>query len=99
MHTSGKPQGGRAIRGIAHTTIRFANSFSIEVKNTGRVRPEDLKSLKAFGEDYPEAARIFLYRGTEQRLIDGIVCLPCELFLKRLHPTRTIATILEELKP
>ncbi|MEI6646690.1 MAG: AAA family ATPase [bacterium] len=58
----------------------------LEVKNSSRIRSEDLSGLKAFGEDYPEAKRIFLYRGKERRLVDGILCMPCETFLKQLVP-------------
>ncbi len=38
--------------------------YGIEVKNTDAVRPEDLRGLRAFGEDYPEARLVLLYRGT-----------------------------------
>ncbi|MFC1763113.1 ATP-binding protein [Planctomycetota bacterium] len=62
--------------------------YAIEVKNTGVVRPADLKSLRSFGVDYPEAQRILLYRGKDRLLIDGIHCLPCPLFLKQLHPDK-----------
>jgi len=61
---------------------------AIEVKNSARVRPEDLRGLKRFGEDYPECRRILLYRGTERFLQDGILCLPCETFLRDLMPNR-----------
>jgi len=60
--------------------------FAIEVKNTGRVRPEDLRGLSAFLRDYPDSQAIFLYRGTEKLHIKNILCLPCEDFLKNLRP-------------
>lgn len=63
---------------------------AIEVKNSRTVRSRDLRSLKAFGEDYPEAQRLFLYRGQERLKIDGIMCLPCEEFLKSLAPRRPL---------
>jgi len=56
------------------------------VKNTTRVRPEDLSGLKAFGEDYPKAERGLLYRGARRELRDGIWIVPIEEFLKRLDP-------------
>lgn len=59
---------------------------AIEVKNTKRVRPEDLRSLKNFRSDYPEATARLLYRGDERLLIDGISCIPCEAFLRGLAP-------------
>lgn len=59
---------------------------ALEVKNSVRVRPEDLRGLKKFGEDFPESRRWLLYRGKERLLIDDILCLPCEEFLLALKP-------------
>lgn len=59
---------------------------AMEVKNSVRVRPEDLRGLKKFGEDFPESRRWLLYRGKERLLIDDILCLPCEDFLLDLKP-------------
>lgn len=63
------------------------NGFhALEVKNSVRVRPEDLRGLKKFGEDFPESRRWLLYRGKERLLMDDILCLPCEEFLLDLKP-------------
>lgn len=59
---------------------------AIEVKNTSRIRPQDLKGLKTFAEDYPEASLTLLYRGQDRLLIDGVLCMPVEEFLKDLRP-------------
>jgi len=59
---------------------------ALEVKNSAQVRPEDLRSLKSFGEDFPESRRWLLYRGRERLLRDGILCVPCEEFLLDLRP-------------
>ena len=59
---------------------------ALEVKNSVRVRPEDLRGLKKFGEDFPESRRWLLYRGKERLLINDILCLPCEEFLLDLKP-------------
>lgn len=59
---------------------------AIEVKNSARVRPEDLRALKKFGQDFPESRLWLLYRGKERLLIDGVLCLPCEEFLLQLKP-------------
>jgi predicted AAA+ superfamily ATPase len=59
---------------------------AIEVKHAGDVRRADLRALRAFGEDYPEAKLRLLYRGTETLEIEGIRCLPCESFLRGLRP-------------
>lgn len=60
---------------------------ALEVKNAAQVRPEDLRGLKNFGEDFPESRRLLLYRGRERLLRDGILCVPCEEFLLQLKPS------------
>jgi predicted AAA+ superfamily ATPase len=55
--------------------------LTIEVKNSARVQPQDMKALRTFGEDYPEAKRFLLYRGREKLLRDGITIQPCQDFL------------------
>jgi predicted AAA+ superfamily ATPase len=59
---------------------------AIEVKNTARVRPEDLRGLAAFREDYPACAAVLLYRGHETLQVRGVRCMPCEDFLLALRP-------------
>lgn len=63
-----------------------AGLWAIEVKHTTTVRPQDLHSLRAFGEDYPEARRRLLYRGREPLEIGGIRCLPCAEYLLGVLP-------------
>ena len=64
---------------------------AFEVKNTTRVRSEDLRHLQLFREDYPEAKLYFLYRGSETRqLPNGIFCLPCERFLVECRPNKML---------
>jgi len=58
----------------------------IEVKNSSKVRPEDLRALDSFGEDYPESQRILLYRGSGRFMRSGVLCMPCEDFLRNLSP-------------
>jgi predicted AAA+ superfamily ATPase len=60
--------------------------YALEVKNTRKVRPEDLEALKSFAVDYPESRRYLIYRGSEMLLRDGIRCIPCETFLRALKP-------------
>jgi uncharacterized protein len=60
---------------------------AFEVINSRQVRPEDVRGLRAFGSDYPEARRVVLYRGSERiRLDDGIECMPVREFLAGLIP-------------
>ena len=63
--------------------------WAIEVKNTARIRPEDLRSLNRFRSDYPESTAYFLYRGKERLVKNGILCMPCEEFLQKLTPKKT----------
>jgi len=62
--------------------------YALEVKNTGRVRSEDLRGLRAFLGDYPGCKAAFLYRGRERLMRNGILCLPVEEFLRDLRPGR-----------
>jgi len=62
--------------------------FAVEVKNTDRIRPEDLRGLKSFGEDYPESRRILLYRGKDRLLRDGVLVMPAAEFLPALRPNQ-----------
>lgn len=57
---------------------------AIEVKNATTIHPKDLRPLKAFGQDYPEAERILLYRGSETLFRDGILIKPCDEYLPGL---------------
>lgn len=59
---------------------------AVEVKHSSSVRAKDLRPLKTFGEDYPEARLRLVYRGTERLEIDGVLCLPCDEYLKRIIP-------------
>lgn len=60
--------------------------WALGVKHSGRVRPADLRSLRAFREDYPETHCRLAYLGTERLMIDGILCLPVVDLLRRLVP-------------
>jgi predicted AAA+ superfamily ATPase len=57
--------------------------MAIEVKNSATFRAEQLRGLRAFGEDYPEAGRILLYRGTERLRVEGIEVWPAEDWLRQ----------------
>jgi len=67
------------------------NEFvAIEVKNSDKVNPKELKGLKNFNEDYPEARLLFLYRGTEKLKKGNILVMPVEIFLKQLIPNKPL---------
>lgn len=64
--------------------------WAVEVKNTVRVRPQDLRALKTFKKDFPEAKVFLLYRGKDRLEMSGILCLPVEQFLRALTPGRPL---------
>lgn len=66
--------------------------WAIEVKNSDKIRMEDLQALSAFHEDYPDAKTIFLYRGKDRVLKNNILCLPCEEFLKSIYPNKPLVS-------
>ena len=53
---------------------------AIEVKNTARVRAEDIRGLETFGADYPEAELVLLYRGARRERRGRVWVLPVEDF-------------------
>ena len=64
--------------------------WAIEVKNAAQVDRKELRSLKSFRDDYPEAEALLLYRGNERLRMDDIWCLPAEEFMKELKPGRKL---------
>jgi len=68
--------------------------WAIEVKNTQKIRPDDLRGLRSFREEYPRGKTFLLYRGKDRFVTDGILCAPCKDFLMGLRPDRTLDEIL-----
>lgn len=64
--------------------------WAIEVKNGKNPSSGDLRPLKTFKEDYPEAKTILIYRGSFSLEIDGIQCIPASEFLLNLIPNQGI---------
>ena len=64
--------------------------FALEMKNTRELRGKDFLGLVEFLKDYPEARAIVLYRGRDRLKMKGIPCIPCQVFLKALHPTASM---------
>lgn len=60
--------------------------YAIEVKNTKQISSSDLRGLREFSKDYPEAKLICLYRGKYLQNEGNILCIPCEQFLSELKP-------------
>lgn len=67
-----------------------AGLWAIEVKNSTILHPQDYFALHSFKKDYPESKTLLLYRGRERIMRHGILCLPCEEFLRCLRPNKKI---------
>jgi predicted AAA+ superfamily ATPase len=72
--------------------------LAVEVKNGKVIHPADLRGLKSFKEDYPEANAILLYRGKHRMEEQGILCCPVDEFLQKIHPYFPLVSVLETSK-
>jgi uncharacterized protein len=64
--------------------------LAVEVKNSTQINPRDLKALKEFLNEYPEARGVIAYRGKKRLLVEGIYCIPAEELLLRIDPRHPI---------
>lgn len=64
--------------------------WALEVKRSSKVSTIDVKPLKAFQEEYPEATCLLLYGGKERLKIREILCIPVEQFLKELDTRKLL---------
>jgi predicted AAA+ superfamily ATPase len=64
--------------------------WAIEVKNSTKIFPTDLRGLIHFSQDYPECKTVLIYRGKDRLKIKNILCLSCEDFLKNIYPNKPI---------
>ena len=85
-----RTRAGLEVDFIVYTPSDFV---AIEVKNAAKVRTEYLAGLKAFRQDYPECRTILLYRGRQQTMIDGILAVPVERFLRGLVPNHPMPDV------
>ena len=60
--------------------------WALEVKHAVRIRPADLRPLKSFALDYPEASVRMVYLGDERLQMDGILCFPVTEMLHGIVP-------------
>lgn len=67
--------------------------LALEVKHGEVVHPADLRGLEAFGEDYPEAQLILLYRGKRKYKERNVLCYPVEEFLLKIDPREPLPGI------
>jgi len=64
--------------------------WAIEIKNSRKIHPNDLRGLQSFKEEYPKSKALLLYRGKDRLMKGEILCLPCVDFLKELRPDRLL---------
>jgi predicted AAA+ superfamily ATPase len=62
--------------------------LAVEVKNTDRIRPNDVRALREFGTDYPQAKLVLLHRAGDRLKVGGVPCIPVQEFLVALRPGR-----------
>ena len=67
-----------------------AGFWVFEVKNSRTAHRSDLRGLRAFLDDYPEAQAALLYRGADRLLVDDVLCLPVDEFLRGIVPNRPL---------
>ncbi len=82
-----RTRSGTEVDFVVYTPREFV---AIEVKNTSKIKTEDLAGLRTFRQDYPECRTLILYRGRQQLLIDGILAVPVERFLKGIIPNQPL---------
>lgn len=58
--------------------------IAIEVKRTEKIDSKDLRGLKLFGEDYPEAKLFLFYGGKRKEFVENIEIIPLEEALPSL---------------
>lgn len=64
--------------------------WAIEVKNSSKIFSADLKGIKEFQKEYPEAKTALVYRGKTRLEIEGVLCIPVEDFLLQIRPTDSL---------
>jgi len=78
----------RTSSGVEVDLVVYGRSgfWALEIKNSHNVHPSDLRGLKTFRDDYPQAKPVFLFKGEQSRVIDGILCMSVVEFLRNLKP-------------
>ena len=82
-----RTRGGSEVDFVVYGEDEF---WALEVKHSRRVRRSDLRPLKSFGEDYPQARLRLAYGGDERLEVDGVLCLPVDQLLREIVPCRPL---------
>ena len=82
-----RTRGGSEVDFVVYGTNCF---HAFEVRNARAVHSADLRAMRTFRSDYPEADAAMLHRGRERMRMHGIWCLPVEDFLREMVPGRRL---------
>ena len=64
--------------------------WAIEIKNSENISPKDTHGLEAFRTEYPESQPLLVYRGRHRTTQKGILCIPCDEFLRNIVPYKPL---------
>lgn len=64
--------------------------WAIEVKRSSNLGPDDVRSLLAFKEEYPEAQCLFVIPGKRKEIYRGFPVIPMEEFLLKIDPENPV---------
>ncbi len=67
--------------------------YALEVKASDRIKPQDMKALHAFKNDYPQCTPVLIYMGKERFLVNGVLCVPCRDFLLSIVPGKKLVPV------
>jgi len=89
LEAQARPRGRREKQATLFLSIFFVlygpkGIIGIGVKRGDTVNSKDLKGLRLFGEDYPEAKLFFFYGGKRREFHDKIQVIPLEEALPTL---------------
>lgn len=82
-----RTRGGSEVDFVVYGPTEF---WALEVKHAGRVRSRDLRHLRTFQADYPEARVRLAYGGDERLKRGGVLCLPLRELLRKIVPSRPL---------
>ena len=67
---------------VVYSETRF---IAIEVKRKRRISSQDLRGIRSFGADYPEARLLVLFGGDREQIVDGVKLAPVKTALANIE--------------
>ena len=86
-HSEGSLSYWRTATGLEVDFVVYApDAFvALEVKRKSNVTSNDLRGMRAFGSEYPEAKKVVLHGGDHEEVVDGIRLIPVSKALPALE--------------